>query len=174
VQLQSSKQEKELERLFLSKRPALLRFFAARIGSTDQAEDLVQELFLKVRTAPDSDLADPTAYLYRLGLNLLTDRYRSVARGRRRDDDYWRAHAAGALSDEDDGPSPERAAESRLRLERILQAVETLPPQCKRVFRLHRIEGLSHRDVAQALGISKSTVEKHMIAAIRHLAEHMK
>jgi RNA polymerase sigma-70 factor (ECF subfamily) len=174
VQIQNAASDTPLVRLFLDKRSALLRFFTARTGSADLAEDLVQELYLKARASRAENIADPLAYLYRLGLNLLTDRYRSTARGRRRDDEYWRARAVGAAVDEDDAPSPERAAEGRLRLERILRAVDSLPPQCQRVFRLHRIEGLSHQEVAQNLGISKSTVEKHMIAAIRHLAEHVK
>lgn len=174
VQIQEEDTESALVRLFLNKRSALLRFFSARTGSADLAEDLVQELYLKVRASSAENLTDPSAYLYRLGMNLLTDRYRSAARGRRRDDDYWRAGAAGSSPDEDDAPSPERATEGRLRLEKILRAVDSLPPQCQRVFRLHRIEGLSHQEVAQTLGISKSTVEKHMIAAIRQLAEHVK
>jgi RNA polymerase sigma factor (sigma-70 family) len=47
--------------------------------------------------------------------------------------------------------------------------VETLPPQTQRVFRMHKLEGLSHAETAARLGVSKSAVEKHMITALKRL-----
>jgi RNA polymerase sigma-70 factor (ECF subfamily) len=165
--------ETAFEALFLEKRAALVRFFAARTGSPDEAEDLVQELYLKVRERPPQDVANAGAYLYRLGLNLMTDRFRSASRSRTRDDRYYQTQG-GADPGTDAAPSPERATESRLRLEAMLRAIDQLPSQSRTVFRMHRIEGLSHQEVAQALGISKSTVEKHMMAALKRLTDALR
>ncbi|MGE3302404.1 MAG: RNA polymerase sigma factor [Hyphomonadaceae bacterium] len=157
--------------LYLERRPALYRFFLARTGSATEAEDALQDLYLHVRNAKVGPIADGLAYLYRLGLNLLTDRHRRRVRRRRREDAYSGAHfefeGGDALAD---APSPEAAAEARLRLEQLLAAIDALPPQQRRVFRMHRVEGMSHREISDALGVSRSAVEKHMIAALRHLA----
>lgn len=56
---------------------------------------------------------------------------------------------------------------------RITHAVEELPPQCQRVFRLSREEGLKYHEIAEELGISKKTVEVHMGKALKMLRESL-
>lgn len=56
---------------------------------------------------------------------------------------------------------------------RIKNAVEELPPQCQRVFRLSREEGLKYHEIADELGISKKTVEVHMGKALKMLRESL-
>ena len=60
-----------------------------------------------------------------------------------------------------------RPAQSRMAL--LTEALTELSPQTQRVFRMHKFEGMSHPEVAAALGISRSAVEKHMMAALKHL-----
>lgn len=165
--------ETGLEAFFLEKRAALTRFFAARTGSADEAEDLIQELYLKVRERPSQEVTYAAAYFYRLGVNLMIDRCRSAQRARMREKSYFQIQG-GADPQTDDAPSPERVTESRLRLEAMISVIDQLPSQCRTVFRMHRIEGLSHGEIAKALGISKSTVEKHMIAALKRLANALR
>ena len=70
---------------FLERRSDLMRYFAARVGEV-QAEDLVQETYLRVVTLPaDSDIRSPNAYLYRLGHNIMLDRMRQDRRRADRD-----------------------------------------------------------------------------------------
>ena len=54
-------------------------------------------------------------------------------------------------------------------VERIRQAVDALPEQCRRVFIMHKLEGLRNRDVARELGITVNTVEAQMKVAYRKL-----
>ena len=68
---------------------------------------------------------------------------------------------------------PDDVIDSRRRLSRLVDAVRELPPQCGKVFRLHKLEGRTHAEVAAELGISKSAVEKHMIAALKHLSRRL-
>jgi RNA polymerase sigma-70 factor (ECF subfamily) len=151
-----------------------MRFLLARTGSRAEAEDSLQDVYLKLCGVPGGDvlgILDPAAYIYRACLNVVSDRRRGRVRAQVRDDAFHKLHTrieAGYLIA--DAPSPEAAAEARLRLERILQALESLPPQQRRVFRMHRIQGLSHLEISKTLGISRSAVEKHMIAALKHLA----
>lgn len=158
----------ELIALYLSRRADLLRFFQARTGSAAAAEDLLQELYIKLSGAPPAEIENGAAYLYRAGLNLLLDKKRAEMRNQRRDRAYVDVHS-GALGESDE-PSPEDAAEARHRLDRLLSVVKTLPPQCQRVFRMHKLEGMTHEEVARSLGISRSAVEKHVITALKRLA----
>lgn len=57
---------------------------------------------------------------------------------------------------------------------RIKEALESLPPQCQRVFRLSREEGLKYHEIADELGISKKTVEVHMGKALKLLRAALK
>ena len=156
----------------MEKRAGLVRFFAARTGSATEAEDLVQALYFKIVQADAVEVRHGVAYLYRLGLNLMVDHYRSARRRQVRDHEYHRLQQ-GAVGGGDisDSPSPEEAIDARLRLERLLTVARDLPPQCRRVFQMHKLDGMSHSEVAIALGISRSAVEKHMINALRRLGD---
>ena len=59
--------------------------------------------------------------------------------------------------------------EDRERSAKLVAAIAALPPAAGRAFRLHKLDGLSHADVARELGISRSGVEKHMATAIAFL-----
>ena len=54
-------------------------------------------------------------------------------------------------------------------LEKIVAALNGLSPACRRAFRLHKFDGLSHVEVAAVMGISRSAIEKHVSAALKHL-----
>jgi predicted ArsR family transcriptional regulator len=59
----------------------------------------------------------------------------------------------------------------RQEAEALAEAILALPPGARRALTLHRLEGLSHADVARAMGISRSGVEKHLALAMRHLRQ---
>lgn len=157
---------------YLNKRANLVRFFTARTSSQAEAEDIVQEIYLKVTTAGPAQLENATAYLYRLGTNVMLDRVRARRRTITRDDAYHQTVNTGPHADAADIPDPDAAMDARRRLEGVMRTVDALPPQCRRVFLMHKIEGLSYAEVAERLGVSRSAVEKHMIAALKRLAEH--
>ncbi|HEV2531232.1 sigma-70 family RNA polymerase sigma factor [Phenylobacterium sp.] len=162
--------------VYLERRQDLVRFFTVRLRSAAAAEDLVQEIYLRLssREGPDAEIQSPTAYLYRLGSNLMLDRMRGERRAAARDRAWRETHRTDVGSDEvDETPNALAALEARQRLERIVQAVTELGPQTQRVFRLHKLEGLSHTETAAQLGISRSAVEKHMIAVLKHLARRL-
>lgn len=156
---------------YLEQRDALGRFFRARLGAHADVEDLLQDLYLKVSAIePDRDVREPRAYLYRLASNLMMDRWRSASRSAVRDG-AWRlvAHQTGMSEDVDDAPSAEAVVAGRERLAALIAALPGLPEKTQRVFRMHKFEGLSYAEVATALGISRSSVEKHMMDALRML-----
>ena len=157
--------------LYLERRADLVRFFTVRLRSAAAAEDLVQDIYVRLSgVEPGADIQNPTAYLYRLGSNLMLDKLRGERRTAHRDgawlDTQTMRVGAHEVSAE---PSAEAAVAARQRLGLLTEALKELSPQTQRVFRMHKFEGMSHPEVATALGVSRSAVEKHMMTALKHL-----
>jgi RNA polymerase sigma factor (sigma-70 family) len=156
--------------VYFERREDMRRFFMARLGASDDIEDLVQELYLKVQGL-DAELIDnPPAYLYRLASNLMLDRLRRRRRAGARDAEWRREnHASLGSTDVVDAPDAEAAVIARQRLQRLTESLKSLAPLTQKVFELHKFEGLTHAETAARLGISRSAVEKHVSLALKHL-----
>lgn len=160
---------------YLERRASLVRFLAARAGSAAAAEDLAQELYVKLASRDRSvDADNPVALLYRIAVNLMLDRARGDQRSAQRDA-TWRRDTSTSLGGEEisDEPAADEALASRERLRRLVEAVADLPPQMQRAFRHHKLDGLSHAQTAQAMGISVKSVEKHISAALKALTARL-
>jgi RNA polymerase sigma-70 factor (ECF subfamily) len=164
---------------YLARRAELVRFLGARTASHAEAEDLAQELYLKIVARAASPAAaepveNPAALLYRMALNLRLDRARGEARAAARDADWRSAHAVlhGAAEVADEPPA-DQAVAARQRLHSLVAAVEGLPPQMRRAFTLHKLDGFSHAETARAMGISVKSVEKHVSAALKALTARL-
>lgn len=145
-------------------RPALLRFFGRRTGSTAIAEELTQDLFLRLLRRPDLfELENVEGYIFEAASNLARDRARREAV---RGGVHVELEAETLGLDE---PDPEQVVDGRKRLEAVLAAVEALPPRARDVFVLRRFESLSYAQIAVRLGISISAVEKRMAKALGEL-----
>ena len=123
------------------------------VGSADEAEDLLQEVFLQAHRKLAGFRGDSSlgTWLYRLAMNQCLDhlRGRQGKMGR----------ATGSLDDEEAAepaaPAPVvPAAISRMDLER---AIALLPPGARAAFLLHDVEGFEHREIAGILGVSEGT-----------------
>jgi RNA polymerase sigma-70 factor (ECF subfamily) len=156
---------------YLSRRDDLVRFFAARLRSMAAAEDLVQDLYVRVAAlGGDEPVENPSAYLYRLASNLMLDRLRSDRRSGLRDGAWAQSQrlelAGEAMADE---PSAERNVAGRQRVAQLARAIDGLPPKTRRAFELHKLQGLTQEETARALGVSRKTVEKQISAALQRL-----
>ncbi len=155
---------------YLAKREELKRYFTLRLRSSEAAEDLVQDIYLKITSAAPAEIGNPGAFLYRLGSNLMLDRLKAQRRTAARETG-WRVVTVSSFGGQDvtDEPAADDAVEARQRLAMIVEALNDLPASVRRAFRLHKFEGLSHAETAAAMGVSKSSVEKHISAALKHL-----
>ncbi|KQN06183.1 hypothetical protein ASE82_04720 [Sphingomonas sp. Leaf230] len=159
-----------LSAVLAANRPQLVRFFTGRTGSVAEAEDVVQEIWLHVAEPITGPIANPLAYLHRVGMNIVLDRVRAGVRRQRRDAGYVEVTTSVMGAEAiDDAPSAFDAAMGRERLDRLVAALSGPPEGAMRVFRRHRIDGASHAEIAAELGISRSAVEKHVAVALRHL-----
>lgn len=144
----------------------LMQFLVRSAPSRDEARDLRQEVYARVYEAAGKTLPQqPRAFLFATARHLLADRAR---RGKvvsiEPVGDFEPLHV---LIDE---MSPERWCGGRQLLRRLADAFDRLPDRCREVVWLRRVEHLSQREVAQRLGISEKTVEKHIARGMRLLA----
>jgi RNA polymerase sigma-70 factor (ECF subfamily) len=161
-----------LEAVFLANRNALLRFLTAH-GAGDAAEDLLQELWLKVSSARSGPIAAPMPYLYRAANNLMIDRHRAQRQAARRDHEWHDVIAAGAAGSSEE-PSTERNLIAREALGIAEAALAGISPRAAAIFRRHRIDGAPQKAIAAEMGLSISTVESDLREAYRALIEARK
>ncbi|AKM07879.1 RNA polymerase sigma factor [Pelagerythrobacter marensis] len=158
-----------LEAAFLANRERLVRFLRAR-GAGDAAEDLVQEVWLKIAAARPGPLASPMAYLFRTADLVMIDRYRSERQARKREQ-AWSEAAGAAIPGVSDAPSGERVLIGRQHARIVAETLDALGPRPAGIFRRHRIDGVPQKAVAEEFGVSLSTVESDLRRAYRALLE---
>jgi RNA polymerase sigma-70 factor (ECF subfamily) len=164
------------EALYRHHRSELLRFLIARTGDASEAEEVLQEMWVKLHRAPITHVTSARAYLYRMAQNLVVDRLRERQRRMRRER-LWLEQDRDVSAGHEDQADPTRSAEDALldreETARLMSAIATLPEGARRAFDLHKLQGLSHAEVAARLGISKSGVEKHIAVAMKYLRRAM-
>jgi len=144
-------------------------YLTRRFGAAGTANDTLHDIYLRLQrlqTVPELD--NPRAYLFRVANNVALDRLRTARRDERR-------LVSGDVAAEQPSPAPaaDAAMEQRERLRLLAQAIAGLPPRCREAFLLHKIDGLSHSEVAERLGISRSMVEKHVMKALAHCRDRL-
>lgn len=159
-------------------RGPLMVFFLRRQFARAEAEDLTQEVFLRMVGRDGGEAPEnPEVYVFQVAANLLRDRVRrDVAR---KADAHASLDAPGDLTAsgitnhpqlvEDRGP--ERVLLAREMLAEALRALDELGERTRHIYILHRLEKMRHKEIAALLGLSVSAVEKHIIRAVAHLAE---
>ncbi len=154
----------------LALEPALTRFLRRHWREPDDVADLRQDVYVRMyESALRNGLPQNTAAMvYACARNLIIDRAR-------------RAQVVSietmadleALDLAVDEIGPERRAGAREELRLLQAALDGLPPRCRAVVTLRKIDGLSQREIAQRLGIAEGTVEKQITLGIRSLAESL-
>lgn len=154
-------------REILAHEDALVRYLRRMWPDRDEIHDLRQETYIRVyeaagKTRPHS----PKAFLFTTARHLLADRIRRerVVSIEARGD----IEALDVLIDE---LSPEERVSAHEELRTVARAFERLPPRCREVMWLRRVEGLSQREVAALLRIREGMVEKHVAKAMRRFAD---
>jgi RNA polymerase sigma factor (sigma-70 family) len=162
-------QHQGLQQIFEENREALLRYLRAH-GAGDAAEDLLQELWLKIADSPPGPIASPRSYLFRAATNLMIDRRRSEAQSQRREIE-WSGLADRLPDSAANDPGPDRTLDGRRKLALVEAELAKLPARALAIFRQHRIDGLTQRQIAAAMGLSASTIESDLRMVYQRLAE---
>lgn len=141
----------------------------AYLKSATQAQDIVQEVFIKVwtRRGQLKNVEKPEAFVYIMGRNEVVNALKkkvTLASIDEQQNDYL----------PDDYLLPHQAVDLKEMQEKINRAIDTLPPQQKLIFKLSREEGLNHEQIADRLGIERATVKNHIVRALNTLRQLLK
>jgi RNA polymerase sigma factor (sigma-70 family) len=142
---------------------ASLRAWLRRRMSPDDVEDVVQECYCRIASLGDvSHIRSGRAYLFTTARMLVLERIR-----RSRVVSIDTAIELETLDVADEHPSPEQIAAGRQELHRVKRLIDELPERCRNIFRMRKIEGLSQKEVAEALNISEHIVENDVVKGLR-------
>jgi RNA polymerase sigma factor (sigma-70 family) len=146
---------------------SLLRYLSRVWPQRDEVDDLCQEIYVRIyESAQKSRPATPRAYLFALARNLVTDHLR-----RRRVVSIEAVGDPDALNVLQDELSPERRLTAWQELKRATRALNRLPPRCREIVWLRKVEDLSIKQIAGQLGVSARTVEGQIQKGMKQLTE---
>jgi len=153
-----------VEALYLRHDATVRRFLARMLGCDEAASDAAQETWMRLmRFTPRQPVEDGRAYVFQIAANVARDRLGHEQRRRLVIEEGRAAKDVPAGT-----PDGEAAAVAAERLRLLAAAVDELPPRCREVFLMSRLDGLANGDIACRLGISRNMVEKHLIRAMVH------
>jgi RNA polymerase sigma factor (sigma-70 family) len=151
-------------------RAGLHRYLGKLTSGAEDIEDLVQETYVRIYALPDYlKVESPKALLFRIAHNLAVERARRQKT--QATDTMADFEALNVYSNE---APPDEQTDSRRRFESFCAAVERLPPLCRRVFVLRKVHKLSHAEISEVLGVSESTIEKHVAKGLVRCRDYLR
>lgn len=150
-------------------REELHGFLVRQLRCPEIASDILQDAFLRlIHSETPSAIKNPRAFLYRVVSNLAIDHHRSSNRRLARHVDE------SELIDQPDlAPSVEHLLYTQERITHLRLAVSELPPRCREVFIMHKFKHYPYSVIMKELGITESTVLKHIVKAMEHCRRRM-
>jgi RNA polymerase sigma factor (sigma-70 family) len=151
-------------------RAALHRYLRKFTSGAEDIEDLVQETYVRVYALDNYRAVDsPKALLFRIAHNMAVERARRLTT--QATDSVADLEALTVSSTE---AAPEEQIDARRRFESFCAAVDRLPPLCRRVFVLRKVYKLSHEEISDVLGVSHSTIEKHVTKGLVRCRDYLR
>jgi len=158
--------EKAFKELFLVQYAGLCAYANKYLNDMDQAEETVQDLFFNLwqkRERLEINLS-MEAYLFRSVRNACLNMLKHI----KIREIYKETHERELRESESKHDAPLETSELEAAIE---AAIESMPPERKRIFKMSRLEGMKYREIAGALNLSVKTVEAQMGKALKYLRE---
>ena len=128
-----------------------------------EVDDVVQEAYCRLADVKNHErIASPRAYFFQTARSIVLEQMRRARIVR-----IEAVTEIDALRIELDEPSPERIAGGRRELARVMDIVAALPDRARRIFEMRKIQGLSQREIALALGVSENIVENESARGLK-------
>ena len=155
---QPSRELSAVTRAFLENSAFLHAFLRRFLSRRQDIEDVAQEAYLKAYSSEQGrDIEHAKSYLFTIAKNLAIN---ELSRKSNRIVAY--IEECKTLPQAESSPTVEDELEAQQSLGIYCEAVASLPEKCRRVFLLRRVHGLKQQEIADTLGISLRTVEKHL------------
>ena len=150
-------------------REELHGFLIRQLRCPETASDILQDTFLRlIHSETPSGIKNPRAFLYRVVSNLAIDHLRSSNRRLARHVDE-----SELVDQPDPAPSVEHLLYTQERIAHLRLAVSELSPRCREVFIMHKFKHYPYSVIMKELGITESTVLKHIVKAMEHCRRRM-
>lgn len=151
-------------------RSSLKRFIGRFMRTPPDIEDIAQEAFLRAYAVERKrPIEQPKSFLFRIAKHVALS---ELARKSRQITDYIEDSVDSTVIHTVSSAEEEISARQTLGLH--CEAVAELPPQCRQVYLLRKVHGLSHKEISEQLGIAVSTVEKHLIKAVEQCDRYIR
>ena len=148
--------------------PKLLGFVFKMTKTRHTAEELVQEVFLKLwQKRLDTDIQNLGGWLHTVASNLTINYLRRVARENKL---FSEMKKSAAFSSNATNESLDLQESINL----LQKALDLLPPQQKKIYVLSQIEGLSREEIALQLNLSPNTIKNHLLKATKFVRDYIK
>lgn len=158
----------EVYTAFVAHSGGLKKYLTRWLSSSHDIEDVLQDTYIRaIEAEKKAEIHSPKAFLYRVTRNI------AINYG------VKKARELTGLLDELELPEHlgtgalDATVEQEQRFGYFCKAVKHLPPQCRRVFVLRKVYGLSHQEIAEQLQLSTSTVEKHLAKGLSACRDYM-
>lgn len=150
-------------------RDELIGFLVQRKHCPETASDILQDAYIRLVERNSADtIHNPRAFLYRIVSNLSVDYQRREQRRQIR-----HADEAELADVPDRSPPLEHQLYTQEQINFLQQAIAELPPKCRQVFIMHKFKHYPYSQIMTELGISESTVLKHIVKAMEHCRKRM-
>ncbi|MFT4202883.1 MAG: sigma-70 family RNA polymerase sigma factor [Chitinophagaceae bacterium] len=162
--------EKAFVVLFDRYKDKIYHYILKHVKSSEIAEEILSDIFMKLwegRQLVDN-ITELAAFLHKVAFYKAMDFLRTTARQKR----LQQAYCDYFLLSEN-VPDPESWVLSEEEKALLRKAILQLPPRQKEIYLLSREEGLTHEQIAKTLNLSKSTVNNHLVAALRNIAKDL-
>ena len=161
-ELPSRRPDSSVSAAFLENNTFLKRFLARFFSNRQDIEDVAQEAYLRAYVAEQQkDIEQPKAYLFRIARNIalteLTKKSKKIT-------DYLEECGASVVIEYAAAADSEVEAQQTFGL--YCEAVAALPEKCREVFLLRKVHGLAHKEIAERMSLSVSSVEKYLLRGI--------
>ena len=158
------------QRNILQHRKRLKQYLLGLTKSREDAEDLEQEAYLRVISSNDrQEIDNPRAFLFVTARNLAIQAWR-----RTKNSPIQAVEDFDALNVRDICASVDSEVLTDEVLAAFGEAIDALPPQARRVFIMRKVFGLSHKEIAEELGLSCKTIEKHVGKGISRCGDFLR
>ncbi|PCI54625.1 MAG: hypothetical protein COB36_09720 [Alphaproteobacteria bacterium] len=156
-------QEENLGQLFRKYKLEISSVIYNQLRSKEEADDLTQETFERYTSASKRvPIGNPRAYLYQVARNLVNDHLkRTVIKNK------VVVSSDTGLEIQDPSPTIEQRLIQNSEYAQLKAAIGKLPPKCRRVFILRKLEGFSYIEISKIMDISLAAVEQHVVRGLK-------